>query len=80
MLPHAVSNNSSFSPFLSLSAFLRPTYSFFEERIGAKQETRKRCNSDDQFISAEYESDFVGDLSQFDWIADAESFICMTEK
>jgi len=41
---------------------------------------RKRCNSDDQFISAEYDSDFVGDLSQFDWITDAESFICMTEK
>ena len=41
---------------------------------------RKRCNSDDQFISAESYSDFVGNLSQFDWIADAESFICMSEK
>jgi len=41
---------------------------------------RKRCNSDDQFISAESDSDFVGNLSQFDWIADAESFICMSEK
>ena len=41
---------------------------------------RGRCNSDDQFVSFETDSDFVGDLSQFDWIADAESFICMTEK
>jgi hypothetical protein len=41
---------------------------------------RGRCDSDDQFISAESTSDFVGDLSQFDWIADAESFICMTAK
>ncbi|KAM0710674.1 hypothetical protein Q7P35_001412 [Cladosporium inversicolor] len=41
---------------------------------------QKRCDSDDQFVSAEYDSDFVGDLSQFDWIADAESFMCVTEK
>jgi hypothetical protein len=46
----------------------------------ANAKNRGRCNSDDQFVSADYDADFVGDLSQFDWIADAESFLCMTEK
>ena len=38
---------------------------------------RRRCDSNDQFAS--FESDDVelgSDLSYFDWIEDAESFLC----
>jgi hypothetical protein len=41
---------------------------------------RNRCNSQDQYASFESATDFAADLTQFDWIADAESFICMTAK
>ncbi|KAM0713793.1 hypothetical protein Q7P37_010755 [Cladosporium fusiforme] len=41
---------------------------------------QRRCDSDDQFISFEYDSEHVADLSIFDWIADANSFTCVAEK
>ncbi|KAL1587732.1 hypothetical protein WHR41_03684 [Cladosporium halotolerans] len=39
-----------------------------------------RCNSDDQFASFESDSELSADLTRFDWIKDAESFICMEER
>lgn len=41
---------------------------------------RGRCNSDDQFASFESDSELSADLTRFDWIKDAESFICMEER
>jgi hypothetical protein len=46
----------------------------------ADAQPRNRCNSEDQYASFESTTDFAGDLTQFEWIADVESFICMTAK
>lgn len=39
---------------------------------------RGRCDADTEFVSLGTNDPFDGELSQFDWIANAESFTCVT--
>lgn len=69
--------NTSLSLKATTNFLLEPAPSDFSFALS---HNRRRCDSDDQFISFENDSENVDDLSGLDWIGDANSFMCVKEK